>query len=92
MVVGCAGASAAMLAVYRHWRILPPASTLWRSAIVGMLAYGLAVLWLGAGLGLFVKLPLIGVIATLAYMALGEFSADEMVSIRSSLNYRPASV
>jgi hypothetical protein len=27
-----------MLAVYRHWRILPPASTLWRSAIVGMLA------------------------------------------------------
>jgi len=79
------GALAAVLAVYRLWRILPPAITLLRSALVCTLAYALASFWPAPGLMLLLKLPVICLAILLAFLLLGEFSAGEIALARSML-------
>jgi len=82
------GALAAILAVYRIWRILPPVTTVLRSALLCGLAYSLAALWPAPGLWLFVKLSLIGLTIPLAFLLLGEFNAHEIALIRSVVGRR----
>ena len=82
------GAGAAMLAVYRIWRILPPASTLLRSVLVCLLAYALAALWPTAGFLLLLKLPAIILLISFAFVLLGEFSDDEIALARSMLRWQ----
>jgi hypothetical protein len=53
-----------------------------------MLAYTLAVIWPTTGLLLLIKLVFIGVVILLAYLALREFSADEIAHARSFLQWR----
>jgi O-antigen/teichoic acid export membrane protein len=85
------GALAAVLAVYRIWRILPPAATLLRSTLLCGLAYTLAILWPTPGLLLLLKLPVIGLIVGLWFLLLGEFSAGEIAMVRSMFRWRTTS-
>jgi O-antigen/teichoic acid export membrane protein len=82
------GAVASVYIVYRLWSIVPPIGTLWRSVVISMLAYTLAVIWPTTGLLLLIKLAFIGVVILLAFLALREFSADEMAHARSFLPWR----
>ena len=74
-----------LMIIYRLWLVGPPVGTLWRTAIVGILAYTLAVMWPAAGFLWLVKLGCIGIGIPLAYLALQEFSAEEIAQIRSFL-------
>jgi O-antigen/teichoic acid export membrane protein len=85
------GALATVSAVYRIWRILPPAATLFRSVLVCGFAYVLAALWPAPGLLLLLKLLVIGLVIPLAYLLLGEFSACEIALARAMFRWRMAS-
>lgn len=84
------GALAALLAVHRVWRIAPPASTVWRSALIACLAAALALLWATPGLLLVLKLALISVLIPVAFLLLGEFSAGELARVRAMLRRQTA--
>jgi O-antigen/teichoic acid export membrane protein len=81
-------ALAAVLAVYRFWRILPPAGTLARSILLCLLAYCLAALWPATGGLVLVKLMVIGIAIVIGFKSLGEFSVEEMVMLRSVFSLR----
>lgn len=80
-------ALATVLAVYRIWRILPPATTLCRSTLISGLAYALAASWSAPGFLLLLKLPTIAFAVPLAFLSLGEFRPGEIVLIRSILRW-----
>jgi O-antigen/teichoic acid export membrane protein len=82
------GALAAVLAVYRIWRILPPAETLGRSTLVCGLAYLLAALWPTPGIWLILKLSAIAIVIGLAFLMLGECSTSEIALARAMLRWR----
>ncbi|MGB5055294.1 MAG: polysaccharide biosynthesis C-terminal domain-containing protein, partial [Nitrospirales bacterium] len=82
------GALASLFAIYRLWAISPPIGTLWRSAVISVLAYMLAVMWPTAGLLLVIKIGSIGVVIILAYLVLREFSSDEIALARSFVRRR----
>jgi O-antigen/teichoic acid export membrane protein len=82
---GCqmlAGATSLMV-VYRTWAVTPPVGTFCRSVTLGFVVYGLAVALPAEGLvALSFKLAGIGVVIPLAYVLLGELSAEELVQAR----------
>lgn len=80
------GAVAFVLVVYRLWSIFPPIGTLWRSVVISVLAYALAVLWPATGFWVLVKLSVISVIILLTYLVLREFSTGEIAQARSFLS------
>ena len=82
------GAVAAIGVLYQLWSIVPPIGTLWRSIVISVLAYTLAVMWPTSGILLLAKLAFIGVVILLAYLGLREFSADEIAQARSLLPWR----
>jgi O-antigen/teichoic acid export membrane protein len=84
------GAAATVLAVHRCWRILPPWETLMRSLLISGGAYVLAVLWPAPGMLLVFKLPVIGLLISLSFLLLGEFSAAEIALARSLVHWRVA--
>lgn len=84
------GALATVWAVYRIWRILPPAATLLRSVLVCGLAYVVAALWPAPGVLLLLKLPVIGLVIGLSFLLLGEFSPREIAMARAILPWRTA--
>lgn len=84
------GAAATLGAVHRLWGILPPASTLWRSAAIGLGAYASAVLWPAVSWLLVVKISLISGAIPMAYWLLGEFSQRELELARSLLRRQTA--
>jgi O-antigen/teichoic acid export membrane protein len=86
------GAVTIVLVVYRLWSIFPPMGTLWRSVVVSVLAYALAVMWPTTGLLLLIKLAFIGIVIFLGYLILREFSADEIAQARLFLRRRTVSV
>lgn len=89
VTVVCAvlGALAALFGVYRVWNISPPPKTLARSVLVSVLVYALAAFWPVSGLLTLAKLVLLGVLMVLTFLALGEFSADEIALARSFLGW-----
>jgi hypothetical protein len=80
-----AGALASVVAVHRRWGILPPASTLGRSVLLSLVAYGSAATLPGDGAFLLVKIPAIALGVLLLFVALKEFSSDEIAFGRSLL-------
>jgi len=82
------GAMVAIGVIYHLWAVVPPVGTLWRSLVISVLAYALAVMWPASGFLLLVKLACIGVVILLAYLALCEFSAEELAQARSFLPWR----
>jgi O-antigen/teichoic acid export membrane protein len=87
-LLASAGASAAVLAVYRLWQIFPSAGTLCRSVLLCGLAYALAALWPAPGFLLLLKLPAVGLLIVFAFVLLGEFSASEIALARAMLSWR----
>ena len=79
------GAVTIVLVVYRLWSIFPPMGTLWRSVVISVLAYAVAVMWPTTGLLLLIKLAFIGVVIPLAYWVMREFSVEEIAQARSFL-------
>jgi len=86
------GAMTIVLVVYRLWSIVPPIGTLWRSVVISVLAYLLAVIWPTTDLMLLVKLAFIGMVILLAYLVMQEFSAEEIAQARSFLKRKAGSV
>ena len=82
------GAAASLGVVYRLWSIGPPVGTLWRSVVIGLLAYTLAVMWPTSGIVLLVKLAFISTAILLAYLALREFTPEEIAQARSFLRWK----
>ena len=85
------GAVTIVFVVHHVWSIFPPIGTLWRSVVISVLTYTLAVVWPTTGLLLMIKLALIGGGSLLAYLLMREFSADEIALARSFLNWRTTS-
>jgi O-antigen/teichoic acid export membrane protein len=81
-------AVATILAVHRCWRILPPGGTFVRSVLICGGAYALAFLWPAPGLLLVLKVLVLGLLIGLAFLLLGEFSADEITLGRSLRPWR----
>ena len=82
------GALAAVFAVHRMWRVFPSFGTLGRSALIGGMAYVLAVIWPASGGVLWIKLSLISLMIGLTFLVLGEFSPSEMRQIRTMLGWQ----
>ena len=78
-------ALAAILAVARIWGVFPSLGTLLRSIMISSLAYTFALLWPAFGFLLVLKLLLIGIFITVAFLLSGEFSHRELTLIRSIL-------
>ena len=70
-------------AVYRVWRICPPLGTCCRSLVLCGGAYMMAVVWPTPGLLLLLKFAGGGVLILLAFAVLGEFTAEEIVWVRT---------
>jgi len=87
-LLGTAGAVAAVWTVYRLWDLAPPAGTLWRSLVIAALIFGFSLVWPVVGILILAKLLVAGVLIVLAYLALGEFSAEEMALGRNLLKQR----
>jgi O-antigen/teichoic acid export membrane protein len=87
-VVSWSGAVGCLLVVNRIWAISPPIGTLWRSILIGVLAYAVAVNWSVTGFLVLVKLAVISVCILLMYLLFREFSADEMAQARAFVRRR----
>ena len=85
-----AGALAAMAVVYRVWQIRPSLGTAGRSLLLFGMAYAVAVSWPAPGIFLLVKLTVTSVVICLAFLLLGEFSADERAMLRSVVHRQKA--
>jgi O-antigen/teichoic acid export membrane protein len=85
------GALAAVFAVHHIWRIIPPFGTFCRSALIGGMAYGLAVIWPTSGGVLWVKLSLLSLMIGLIFLLIGEFSPSEIRQIRIMLGWQTVS-
>jgi O-antigen/teichoic acid export membrane protein len=83
----CASLSALaeLVAIYRLWSTAPPLGTVARSAALCIVAYVSAALWPSPGLLLFVKLPVLALVALAGYVLLGEFTAGEIAAARALL-------
>jgi hypothetical protein len=68
--------------IHYVWAIAPPVETLWRSLVISALAYTLAIVWPVSGILVLAKLGCISAVILLSYLALREFSAEEMVAAR----------
>jgi hypothetical protein len=86
------GAVICVFVVYRLWSIGPPMATLWRSVVISVLAYIVAIIWPATGFWVLVKLSVISVFILLMYLIFCEFSADEIAKARSFLRRRTVSV
>lgn len=84
-----AGALATIGLVRRLWHISPPARTLWRSLVVSVFVYAFNALLPASGFILFAaKLMCAGLLVPVAFLLLGEFSAEEISGVRLPLRRR----
>ena len=82
------GAMAAVLAVYRLWRILPPLATLGRSSVICGAVFILGLFWPASGALLFLKVPVVAILILGLFALLGEFTAGEIALARSTFDWR----
>jgi hypothetical protein len=81
--VATIGAIACITAIYRHWKILPPAQSLGRSLFVTIVTFALAILWATPGWMLLLKLAIASLLIPCVLLLLGEFSDRERGAINS---------
>jgi O-antigen/teichoic acid export membrane protein len=79
--VAALGAAIALAAMYRAWRVLPPAGTALRALIVTVLAYALAAWWGATGVGVVIEIAVIALLIPAALWAFGEFSPSERAAL-----------
>ena len=77
-----AGAALTAIACYRLWRILPPAGTLIRTAVIGACAWTAAASWPAQGFSVVTKDCLLAAAVAAAYAATGELRMRELRAIR----------
>ncbi len=87
-LVAVLGAFASLFAVYRIWKVLPPAKTLLKSAFCSGFALALAILWPVSGIMLILKLVVIMLVILLAFLLLGELTSGEIAMVRSMFRRR----
>lgn len=87
-LVAVSGGLVSILAVYKTWKILPPAKSVFSSILCSILAYSLAAFWTTTGLLLLVKLVGIALTVLIAFSLLRELSAQEIAIVRSILPWR----
>ncbi len=72
-VLSLLSAGACAATAYAVWKIVPVWMTLFRSAVISVLAYWLAIAWPATGLSLLIKMAVIGAFIVLAFLGAGEF-------------------
>lgn len=82
-IVATLGALVAVVLVYQLWRVTPPPATVLRAALVSVAAYMLVVYIPTPGWLVAVKLCGGVVLCALALLSLGEFTKQEIASLRS---------
>jgi O-antigen/teichoic acid export membrane protein len=83
--VSLLGASVAVASVYALWKVWPPAGTLLRSLVIGLVVGAASLWWTTPGLFVFAKLIVLGMISLLGYWLIGEFRQGEIAVVRSLL-------
>lgn len=73
------GALAALVVVWRLWRVTPPVASVVRAAVLGVGAFVFAIAWPTPGVWVAVKLMVGSLLVLLAYLILGEFSRREIM-------------
>jgi O-antigen/teichoic acid export membrane protein len=81
--VAVLGLLATLIILHRLWNILPPVGTVWRSIVVSLGIYVLAMVWPTPGLLLLVKLPILALAILFAFHLLGEFTTGEVAFARA---------
>jgi O-antigen/teichoic acid export membrane protein len=77
LLVSIVGVLAGIGAVYKQWSVLPPVITLGRSCLVSIVIFFIAQYWTMTGVGLLIKLPILGVITIVILLSLGEISTKD---------------
>lgn len=80
---GMLGAVACMAAVAHLWHVRLPPYTAGRSALIAVAAYGLGRTWPLTGVALLLKLAVVAAAIVLAFLALGELTAQELHQLRA---------
>jgi O-antigen/teichoic acid export membrane protein len=88
LLVANLGALAGIIAVDKQWHVLPPKMTLCRSFVVSLIILFVAQFWTVIGIGLLVKLPVLGIAIVLMLLLLGEISQRDRRLIRSIFGKR----
>jgi len=83
--VACLGAIVALTIVHRIWEIPFPLKTLFRGIFCAALAYAVSVWWPVSGYIIILKIPAITFLIFLTFWILNEFTAKEILLIRSML-------
>lgn len=83
------GTAVTAVACYRLWRVLPPAGTLIRTALIGAGAWAAAAYWPTPGLGVAGKDCLLGLAVLAAYAATGELRATELRALLRLFHWKP---
>ena len=83
------GAMSSVLAVYRVWKIFPPLPTVARACLVCVIAFVLASLWPASG-WFFFKIFAISILICTSFVALREFSPQEIALLRSLIHLKPS--
>ncbi len=85
VVVSFVGACAAVANVYDLWKVWPPVWTLLRSLLIGLVAGAGSAWWQTAGVLVFAKLVVLGVLSLFFYWRLREFRESEVSFARALL-------
>ncbi|RPH79928.1 MAG: teichoic acid transporter, partial [Nitrospiraceae bacterium] len=84
--VSLLGASVAVASVYALWKVWPPAGTVLRSLVIGLVVGAASMLWPTPGFFILAKLIILGMISVLGYWLIGEFRQGEIAVVRSFLH------
>ena len=82
------GALGSTLAVYRVWKIFPSVPTLARASLLYVMAFVLASAWPASSALLFFKIFAISILISSSFMALREFSPEEIALLRSLMHWK----
>ena len=90
-ITACVAAIVSSLVVASFWQLVLPLRTLGRSIVVSLMAYVLAGMWATDTALLTLKLAGVTVAIVSAFVLLGEFSANEIATVRAMMRRRIAS-
>ncbi len=77
------GAIAALIALYKIWKIAPPIMTVMRSAIAGIIIYAIGIRWITPDPSFILKLLALSLFIPMILIALGELSKSELRFVAS---------
>lgn len=81
-------AVAAVLFLYWIWGILPSLASVWRSILVGFIAFAVGTTWHAEGFWLLGELSIIGAGIVCFYLLIGELKQKDIALLRSTFAQR----